>query len=776
MMKKNSKDMKNSSLNLSLLNGEANGAGDAAEVDEDDHLGLEASVDKKPKKKLTKLISLDKAAGLAKFKKFTRLKAFGRSGGAAYEAACQVERDTQQGEARQECQGEPTDDYPPYENSGSTYQSKNNRKTSSRGTEMSDGSPKVKRKFSSLLGMIGKKKSTINYDDHKKGEVESSIGCTPFGGSGISLSTLGDDITCPNRVSGTLPLLSTESSQSGRKECLYKCESRGGSLEVVRGGPAKKERREAQDGESAKTAERAHSEESQKCDEWEEVKGLAARGADQVHRSHRPFHGKRNNALCLENIKQLLHLCDEEMKDLVQISNFDIDLDINSFYFNFVKENSDSSISTYNINHSKNIFDVKQFIGNSNEKITTYKQSYSLNWRKYVCNISVQERCYFCYDIFGESSSIYTSASSLGNASLWENRSRVNVRIEGNSGREEKNEKIESAQLDDAGGGLNAHTQKEIKKENYLLTNEYIDSTFDEIYYIQRINADNDSLSVFGRIYEIYIFSKKWNSNGSGGKGSGKCTNKGGDAPSDESSPCRTNVSVYVLVVLKNGLLKYIIRKKILNQISKRVDKWKKDIIIKAEHIKDASIPLCIRMIERNDDMIDYVAKNVAYFFDNYLRDFIHLLVVYVNDFFGLGENRTLENYFERSSKKVYHFVQKKKVGLRNMYNGIVQKNEEKKTKKKARQSIQANQKKHTFFTYLFKRKKQHKTVDSPCKDKYSLWISIFEPAFYYITSNKVAHNYIIYMNHIYLRRLLLLYLFVFVVYLVVSRCPVVAM
>ncbi|GAB66124.1 hypothetical protein PCYB_082850 [Plasmodium cynomolgi strain B] len=1184
-------------MNLSLLNGEANAGGDAAEVDEEDDLGLEAGVDNIRRKNLAKLISLDRGVGLAQFKRFTQLKTLGRSGGAAYEAACQVEGDTQEGEAQpacpgdtqereaqpacqgdtqegeanpacqgdtQEgeanptCQGDPLDDYPPYKKPGSTYLRKNNGKTSSKGTEKCDGSPKVKRKFGALLEMIGKKKGTINYDDHKKGEAGSC--------------------------------------QSGRKECLYKCENRGGSLKEARGGPARKERREAQDGAGAKRAERAdleHGEECkrckkceeckkcqtcegcQTCGEWEEVKGLAASEAERVHHSHRAFRGERNIAPCLENIKQLLHLCDEQMKDLVHISNFEIDLDINSFYYNFVKENSESSISTYNINHSKNIFDVKQFKKYLNEKITTYKQTYSLNWGTYVCNISVQESCYFYYDRFGEStSSIYSSAASrdgaflrggksnrentplgrshhtrfnatqssnvchektniygctelngelrdnhvmeklhrlyypsggcpnkeglkdtpvdnakleskwtwegptanmeehplvsnhtdvhqngkvalcrretekaniiddvnrdlilhkiadgeekeeqntkpmelhfanksksnskvenglnvedpaskgsakgvsggvdvdrskigafstmngafaddhtppmlfeetktgppsdvaiflsdqscdyqngyefednnlrgggcmlepgrlhevtdesvisgenenmghrgrgeasqeeelrnastmsssdmwnpdrviatgsqhwegsfkgngvgsddqgnasmgrrksiprqllvklkkmcagratvgvlnrgvenaersdnysgqsnrtkerkegvaIGGTSLWENCTRRNVHSQGNSRREEKDEKIESAHLDHARGDLNAHIQKEIKKGNHLLTNEYIDSTFDEIYYIQRINADNDSMFFFARIYQIYIFSKKWNSNDSGGKGCAKCTNKGGTL-SDESAPCRTNVSVYVLIVLKNSLLKYIIKKKILNEISSRVDKWKKHIIIKAEHIKDGSVPLCIRMIERNDDVIDYIVKNVTYFFDNYLRDFFHLLVAHVNDFFGLGENRTLENYFERSSKKLYHFVQKKKVHLRNMYNDIVRKNEEK--KKKTRQSIQPNQKKdpkkdqkkYTFCTYLFKRKKEHKTGDSPRKDEYSLRSSIFEPAFYYITSNEVAHNYIIYMNHIYFRRLLLLYLFVFVVYLVVSSCTVIAL
>ncbi|CAA9987838.1 conserved Plasmodium protein, unknown function [Plasmodium knowlesi strain H] len=771
MIKKNSKDLKNSSLNLSLLNGETEGGGDTAEADEDDRLGVEAGVDKIPRKKLTNLIILDKGAGIAKFKRFSRLKTLGRSGGATYEATCQVEEEMQEEEAQPECQGEPADNYPSYKNPGSTYLSKSNGKKSSKGTGKRDGSPKVRRKFSALLGMIGKKKNVKDYDDLKKEEVESSTSCIPFGGSGISLSTSGDEITCPKMVSAELPVFTTESSQSGRKECLYHCDNGEGSLKESRTGSEKKERGKAQNEANAKRAEGANSEECRKYDEWKEVKGLAASEADHIHRIHRPVRVERNNMPCLENIKQLLHLSDEEMKDLVQISSFQIDLDINTIYSNLLKESSESSISTYNINNNKNIFDVRQFRGHSNEKITTYKETSSLNWVTYVCNISIQESFYFCYNIYEEpSSSIYCSAASNGETSLWENCSGINLQNQGNNKREEKEEKRKSVQLDNTGGGLNAHIQKEIKKENYLMTNEYIDSSFDEIYYIQRINADNDSLFVFARIYEIYIFSKKWNRNGSGGKGS---ANIEGETLSDESSPCSTNVSVYVLVVLKNNLLKYIIRKKILNQISRRVEKWKKHIIIKAELIKNDSVPLCIRMIERNDHIVDYVVKNVAYFFDNYLRDFLHLLVVHVNDFFGLGENRTLENYFERSSKKMYHFVEKKKVRLRNMYNDIVKKNEDKKKKKKVKQGIQANQKKYTFFTYLFKGKKEHKMVDSPPKDEYSFWISIFEPAFYYITSNTVAHNYIIYMNHIYYRRLLFLYLFVFVVYLVVSPCPV---
>ncbi|CAG9479039.1 unnamed protein product [Plasmodium vivax] len=1109
MMKKNSKDLKNSSLNLSLLNGEANGGGDDEE--------LEEGVDNMPRKRLAKLISLDRGAGLSQFKRFTRLKTFGRSGGAPYEAACQVEGDTQQLEEVQSAyQGEPPDEYPPYEKPSNTYLGRSNGKINSKGMEKREGSPKVRRKFCSLLEMIGKKKGAINYDVHKKGEAASSTGCTPFRGNGISLNKSGDEgRRCPKRGSGGLPVFTTEVCQSGGKECLYRCENGGGSL------------KEAQDGAGAKGAEWAYFKQCKRCDGWEGERGPAANRANRVHRSHRSSPGERNDAPpFLENIKQLLNLCDEQMKDLVQISNFEIDLDINSFYFHFVKENSDSCISTYNINHSKNIFDVKQFKAYPNEKITTYKQTSSLNWGTYVCNISLQESCYFCYYTFGDATSIDSDGAPRGDgsrkesnsyggkefkgelgdnhlmeelqrlyhpsggcpnggledtpvddakwelkctwegpsanreehplvsnhvgayqngevalsrrgsekavilndakrdltlhtigdgeekeeekekwadlhfanksksnskgelglsvedttsersakgrsgevdvgsskmgafstvgvastgehappsdvaiflsdqscdyqngyrfkdnnlgggscmlepgglhevtdesvfsgenekmlsrgkgetsqeealrnastmsssdmwnpdrveatgsqhwegsfkengvgnghqgnasmrrksiprqllvklkkmcagrataearnrgvenvqrsanycrqssrteerkgevphrgASLWENCTRMNVHSQGNSRREERDEKMGSSHPHYTRGGLNAHIQKEeIKKENHLLTNEYIDNAFDEIYYIQRINADNDSLFLFVRIYQIYIFSKKWNNHSSDGKGSAKCTNEGGTL-SDECAQCKTNVSVYVLIVLKNSLLKYIIKKKILNEISSRVDKWKKHIIIKAEHIKDGSVPLCIRMIERNDDVIDYVVKNVAYFFDNYLRDFFHLLVAHVNDFFGLSKNRTLENYFQRSSKRVYHFIQKKKVHLRNVYNDIVRKSEEKKRKKKTTQGIQANQKGYTFCTCLFKRKKEHKTGDSPRTDEYSLRSSIFEPAFYYITSNEVARNYIIYMNHIYFRRILLLYLFVFIVYLVVSSCPAVAL
>ncbi|GAW80611.1 hypothetical protein, conserved [Plasmodium gonderi] len=1139
-MRQNINDLKSSSLNVSLLNGEEEGNKGSVLKEKSIDLIEEVNLKSIPREKYTKLIRLDQRIDFLKFKIFNLSSGFKQKKDIVYEMlgenggeertlnlACDVvnEDDDKKKQLKNlnyfSKQGLKNFLLDSWEDS--TNQSINKKKRNLERKENDNGYGKMKYKFGTLLEIITRKKGELK-NVHKNEVTKIS--------SNGSFSDLNQDriyLTNPNGEkkknfpSGRLYFFTWEEWKARQRS--YK--NLGDHLREILLDESQNMGNENYLNDTKKGTNVRTNQYAANCVKF-------PRGVEKFRNRHRD----KGCRAYLKNIKQLLNLCDEELKDLVQICNFEIDLDINSFYLNFIKENSDNSISTYNIGHNKNIYDVKQFRGHTNEKVTTYKQSSSFNFGTYLCNICVHEYCYFCYDLLDESllraepskcipshicdgeenkikcsfhsngdvrnnhnenhrllvdhasfdltyhgkvfnengnvsgqvqwknkmnekkcvekdayslctnegekmddsnklrkktilhknsdivekeedtkklatmhsfnkkqnysndenyldikdiisnnpdekkknvvikkekttngcscqrmlptnqndmecnmininnpirekinhmcgdkvvgkrslsqdriffseqadcfhknyklkdinmvkgsslygekvlcdmrgqsiiseenkklensgtgknvqekilTNIYTRSSidtcnstnikSVGNQPLgnsfekkegenekvktdrenldimqrkrngrkffeklkkmfvikrttkvisrkirndrrtancskggrfgigdmWKNMTKRNVLIGGHNKREDQNMKLKNVNLwkehrkGSAKEGFNDHCQDETRNEGELLTNEYIDNNFNEIYYIQRINVNNDSLFVFVRIYQIYIFSKK-------------CTNSRSSEISnndeslfDKSAAYRTNVSVYVLVVLRNNLLKCVIKKKVLNEIRNCVDKWKKHIITKAELIKEGSVPVCIKMIQKNENVVHYIIKNVEYFIDNYLSVFFHIIVTNINNFFGINESKTLENYFQRTNKKFYHFIHKKKVQLTNIYYDIFRKNKEKKKKKKKNSLLKQKKehKRYSFYTCLFKKKIEHKNYDSSCADKYSLHNPIFEPTFYYITSHQVAYNYITHMNNIYLRRLVLLYFFVFIFYLIVTICPI---
>ncbi|CRG99742.1 conserved Plasmodium protein, unknown function [Plasmodium relictum] len=291
----------------------------------------------------------------------------------------------------------------------------------------------------------------------------------------------------------------------------------------------------------------------------------------------------------------------------------------------------------------------------------------------------------------------------------------------------------------------NFYYKDEEQENRKFLTNEYIDNNFDEIYYIQRINANNDFFSIFINVYQIYIFSRQHSSN-----------EKVLNCNEYIKNNSQTLASIYLYIIVKSSFLKNLIKKKILNEINSCISNWKKYLIINIQNIK-GSTPIPIKINNnKNKDHINNIVKNMKFFVNYYLKDIFHNFMTSFFYFFGIYENKTLENYFSYFNKDL-SFVHKKNISFKNIYYKII-KNEKK------NEIILENKKdfSKSRFPYLFKKKNNSNQLNLHKKSFYNS--SDSEP--FYITSHQIAHNYIAYINNIYFRRIILLYLLAFFFFL----------
>ncbi|CXI76583.1 conserved Plasmodium protein, unknown function [Plasmodium berghei] len=789
----------------------------------------------------------------------------------------------------------------------------------------------------------------------------------------------------------------------------------------------------------------------------------------------------------LRNIKKLLHISDEDIKDVIEISKFEINLNINTFYYKFINENNDNSLLKYNVNYNKNVYDIQEKRGHKNEKIISYKKKFSIGFFLHQYNISIQEKLYYCYRIyeagkfedvknnmkcnidhrkyhnfcagtnglFGNFKSIpiknknyyeysryrknneYYNDNSKGKEFYPENNLIENVEINAESSNlhysneitkicfdtckfdegylkrskncsqtnctsckkkkqnisdnnsnnmakiiRNKQDCFESARTENKGnlnnfrsnfltitgypymhnnndkktikgkkssnkirnflkeiikrdkkdiiknsnntnndyhqneknynkkdevckekkgGGekkifkqndpkelfnnnseYNITTNKnssnhinnrqhinikktesfesffktdkikqefkkfeeDIKsKENYkdnldgditfkctnektnvyeqnydkycsgmkyeesinnsdeFLTSQYVDNNFNEIYYIQRINANNDTFSVFVKIYQIYIFSRANNEINIDNKADKNHDNNNGNASNkikgyrnledsyekqtNSHNSNKTKVSVYVFItILSDSLLKYIIKKKILYDVTNCINQWEIDIITEIQNLNPSTnnISMSIKTKEWNDN-IYCIIKNIEIFINDYLKVFIHNIAINVIYFFGIYENNMLQNYISfLKTEDSNNLHTRKKYTFKSIYNDIKKKIQRLKPKKKRRsnehrqkkrQSIPQNQnykKGYNLFQNMLKQndgKKKHTFFyDDACFFNHLT----IEKKKCYFKSHHEANSYVAYINSIYYRRIMFLYILFFFVYITITK------
>ncbi|ETW45027.1 hypothetical protein PFNF135_00628 [Plasmodium falciparum NF135/5.C10] len=149
--------------------------------------------------------------------------------------------------------------------------------------------------------------------------------------------------------------------------------------------------------------------------------------------NHNTIHLNKNNeyGMLLYNIKNILNLNNDDINNLIKISNFDIDLDMDTFYHTFVKNNNSNNnnnninILNYNINHNKNIYDIKDYTNDKNERVIQYKQNSSLYLGVSVCNISIAESSYFLYNKNVKYK--YTPSHHVTNQNYFNNNKATNI-------------------------------------------------------------------------------------------------------------------------------------------------------------------------------------------------------------------------------------------------------------------------------------------------------------------------------------------------------------
>ncbi|CDU19370.1 conserved Plasmodium protein, unknown function [Plasmodium yoelii] len=788
----------------------------------------------------------------------------------------------------------------------------------------------------------------------------------------------------------------------------------------------------------------------------------------------------------LRNIKKLLHISDEEIKDVIEISNFEINLNINTFYYKFINENSDKSLLKYNVNYNKNIYDIQEKRGHKNEKIISYKKNFSIGFLLHQYNISIQENLYYCYRIYesdkfedvknnmrcnidytkyhhfgagtnrlfgsfktipiknkncyecsryrknneycndnskekewypennlvenvginAESSNLHYSneitkicfdtckfdegylkcsknCSQINCASckkknisnnhnnnmpkivrkkqdrfesghtenkcnlnnvcsnsliitdypymhnnndektikekkssnkirnflkeiikrdkkditknsnninneyhqnekrynkkdeiykekkgmekkknfkqndpkeLFNNNSEYNITTNKNSTNNINNrqpiniQKTESFESffktdkikqkfikfeedikskenykDNSDGDITFKCTNEktnVYEENYdkycsgmkykesinnsneFLTSQYVDNNFNEIYYIQRINANNDTFSVFVKIYQIYIFSRvndeinidnkadKNNANNNNGHAPNKIKGYRNlednyEEQTNSHNSNKTKVSVYVFItILNDSLLKYIIKKKILYDVTNCINQWEIYIITEIQNLKNATnnISMSIKIKEWNDN-IYCIIKNIEIFINDYLKVFIHNIAINIIYFFGIYENNMLQNYVSfLKTEDSNNLHTRKKYTFKSIYNDIKKKIQRLKPPKK-RRSNEHRQKKHqnipnnqdykkgyNLFQNIFKKNDSKKKHTFFYDDAYFFNKLTIDKKKCYFKSHHEANSYVAYINSIYYRRIMFLYILFFFMYIAITK------
>ncbi|CAD2098337.1 conserved Plasmodium protein, unknown function [Plasmodium vinckei lentum] len=774
----------------------------------------------------------------------------------------------------------------------------------------------------------------------------------------------------------------------------------------------------------------------------------------------------------LRNIKKLLHISDEEIKDVIEISKFEINLNINTFYYKFINENSDTSLLKYNVNYNKNVYDIQEKRGHKNEKIISYKKKFPIGFLLHQYNISMQENLYYCYRIYeydnfenaknnmrcnidhtkchhfyagtnglfdnfknipiknkncyeylrhrenneyyndnskgeewypehdfiknvetnAESSDLhysnevtkicfdtckfdegYLKCSQINCVNCKKNKKNISdnnscnmpkvigskqncfksthtddkgnlnsfcsnsLTITGypymhnnidekkssnkiinflkeiiksgkkditinsnnfNNGyhpneksynkkdevyKEKKGgQKKSSFKQDDTKELFNKNSEsnmptnkissnnisnrqhisiKKMKsfesffntdnvkqefikpKENYkdnldgdiklkctnektnvyeenydkygsamkykesinnsdeFLTSQYIDNNFNEIYYIQRINANNDTFSVFVKIYQIYIFSranneinidnkeeKNHDNNNNGNiqnriKGYRNFEDNYEERTNSRNSN-KTKVSVYVFItILNDSLLKYIIKKKILYDVTNCINQWEIDIITEVQNLKSttSNISMAIKIKEWNDN-IYCIIKNIEIFINDYLKVFIRNIAINIIYFLGIYENNMLQNYISfLKTEDSNNLHTQKKYTFKSIYNDFKKKIQELKPKKKRsnehrqknRQNIPHNQnykKGHNWFQNIFKKNDDKKRYTFFYDDACFFNNLTIDKKKCYFKSHHEANSYVAYINNIYYRRVMFLYILFFFVYIAITK------
>ncbi|SCN62007.1 conserved Plasmodium protein, unknown function [Plasmodium chabaudi adami] len=489
----------------------------------------------------------------------------------------------------------------------------------------------------------------------------------------------------------------------------------------------------------------------------------------------------------LRNIKKLLHISDEEIKDVIEISKFEINLNINTFYCKFINENSDNSLLKYNVNYNKNVYDIQEKRGHKNEKIISYKKKFPIGFLLHQYNISMQENLYYCYRIY-EPDNFENDKNNM--RSNIDHRKCHHFCAETNV-YEENYDKYCSAMK----------YKESISNSDELLTSQYIDDNFDEIYYIQRINANNDTFSVFVKIYQIYIFSRVNNdinidnkedkNNDNNNNRNAQNRIKGyrnlEDSYEERTNSCNSNktkVSIYVFItILNDSLLKYIIKKKILYDVTNCINQWEIDIITEVQNLKNttSNISMSIKIKEWNDN-IYCIIKNIENFINDYLIVFIRNIAINIIYFLGVYENNMLQNYISfLKTEDSNNLHTRQKYTFKSIYNDIKKKIQELKPKKKRsnehrqkkRQNIPHNQnykKGHNWFQNIFKKnddKKKHTFFyDDAC---FFNNLTIDKKKCYF-KSHHEANSYVAYINSIYYRRVMFLYILFFFVYIAITK------
>ncbi|CDO62637.1 conserved Plasmodium protein, unknown function [Plasmodium reichenowi] len=323
------------------------------------------------------------------------------------------------------------------------------------------------------------------------------------------------------------------------------------------------------------------------------------------------------------------------------------------------------------------------------------------------------------------------------------------------------------------------------------ISNKYLDPKFNELYYIQMINVYNEPFSIYIKIYQIYIFSKK-TKNIKHFVDNDICPNNIQPLTSNKE---KTNVSIYVLIDIQNHFLKYIIKKKIITEIQHCLQNWEKYIITYIQKMRGIHnnnddnynnfISLSNVVIYKNncDLIIQHIINKIKYYLNIYVIPFFHKILISITNYISVNyKNENLQYYFFHSStkkKKIQLFIHKTKNKLKNTYNNIFCKEKNRNHNIQNKNNQTYLNKDLSYFFYPNKEKKYiyiNKNKTNPhYQYYYTFYDLIYETPFYYLKSHKTVQNYIIYINSLYFRRLLLLYTFLlfFLLFLMIFNMPI---
>ncbi|SPJ08638.1 conserved Plasmodium protein, unknown function [Plasmodium sp. DRC-Itaito] len=334
------------------------------------------------------------------------------------------------------------------------------------------------------------------------------------------------------------------------------------------------------------------------------------------------------------------------------------------------------------------------------------------------------------------------------------------------------------------------NNMQEQKNDLPYISNIYIDPKFNELYYIQMISVYNEPFSIYIKIYQIYIFSRKTKKSRNNFIDNDICSNNMQPLTSNKE---KTNVSIYVLIDIQNNFLKYIIKKKIITEIKNCINNWKIYIITHIQKMRGIHnnndnynnfISLSNVVIYKNNyDLIQHIIYKIKYYLNIYLIPFFHKIRITIINYFSVNyKNKNLQYHFFHSStkkKKIQHFIHKTKNNIKNTYNNIFSNGKNKKynIQNKNNQTYLNKELSNFFYPnkekiYIYKNKNKTNVHN---QNYYTLNDFIYEPPFYYLKPHKIVQNYIIYINTLYFKRSLLLYTFLlfFLLFLMIFNMPI---